>query len=78
MQSFQGRPIKVNKIPRPPDHGILWGWGCNYEGQLGLGNGCSIDRYEAKRLVFIPDGPVRAVSAVSLLPNQDVSTVPSR
>lgn len=66
-QTYQGRPIKIMRHPRPSEHGNVWAWGSNYDGQLGLGDGCKIDRHEPMRLMFLPPGAVRGVSAVSCI-----------
>lgn len=44
MHTYKGRPIKILKRPRPPEFGDVWAWGSNYDGQLGIGDGCKIDR----------------------------------
>jgi len=64
-QSYQGRPIKIMRHPRPKEQGNIWAWGCNYDGQLGIGQGCKIDRSAPMRHMFLPPGPVCGIAAVS-------------
>jgi hypothetical protein len=64
-QSYQGRPIKIMRHPRPKEQGNIWAWGCNYDGQLGIGQGCKMDRSAPMRHMFLPPGPVCAIAAVS-------------
>ena len=43
-QTYMGKPLKIYRRSRDPRDGIIWGWGANYDGQLGIANGCKIDR----------------------------------
>jgi hypothetical protein len=62
-QTYMGRPIQILRRARDPKDGIVWGWGANYDGQLGIANGCRMDRWEPTQQLFLPDGAVTAVAA---------------
>eukprot|EP00960_Hanusia_phi_P022834 675204-Hanusia_phi.AAC.4 len=62
-QTYMGKPLKIYRRERDPRDGIIWGWGANYDGQLGIANGCKIDRWTPTQQVFIPDGGVQAIAA---------------
>ena len=61
--SYMGRPIQILRRARDPRDGDVWGWGANYDGQLGIANGCRMDRWQPTRQLFMPDGAVAALAA---------------
>ena len=63
IQTYKGRPIKILRRPRPPEFGDVWAWGSNYDGQLGIADGCRMDRWRPSRLLFLPDAAVDTLSA---------------
>ena len=62
-QSYMGRPIQIMRRARDPRDGDVWGWGANYDGQLGIAEGCRMDRWQPTRQLFVPDGAVKALAA---------------
>ena len=42
--SYMGRPIQIMRRARDPRDGDVWGWGANYDGQLGIADGCRMVR----------------------------------
>jgi len=62
-QTYMGRPIQILRRARDPRDGDVWGWGANYDGQLGIADGCRMDRWQPTRQLFMPDGAVSALAA---------------
>jgi len=61
--TYMGRPIQILRRARDPRDGDVWGWGANYDGQLGIADGCRMDRWQPTRQLFVPDGAVSALAA---------------
>ena len=61
--TYMGRPIQILRRARDPQDGDVWGWGANYDGQLGIAEGCRMDRWQPTRQLFMPDGAVRSLAA---------------
>ena len=43
--------MQILRRARDAREGDVWGWGANYDGQLGIADGCRMDRWRPTRQV---------------------------
>ena len=47
----RGSLMQILRRARDAREGDVWGWGANYDGQLGIADGCRMDRWRPTRQV---------------------------